>query len=621
MHSVSPQQMVRRAGRLGAAAVLVGAAFVVVASPAAASQFTVTTTADSGAGSLRQAVIDANANSGPDEIVFDSSIDGQTITLTTGELAVSDDLTVTGNGATNTIIDGNAAGRIFAPGSVAFTISGTTLQDGAASGNGGAIDADGAITVDSTVVTDNTASLGGGGVSAAAVIVRNGSVVRASHAVAGSGGGVLAQSGDVTVTDSTIGGSAPSEANSAAGAGGGLSAAAGTATITSSTVSHNTATGGAGGGIDAATVVVGGSTIADNAACCAPGDNGGGINSGALTISDSTISSNSAFAGGGASVVSPTLVTITGSWFDQNVASVAGGGIANIGALTQTMSISNSTFSANQETASGFFSSGGGAIATSDADATISNVTINGNTAAGRDGGGGILIQTFNAPSTNTVSVESSTIDGNSAPSGAGIAVGTDLPAPSVTSTILSNSAGPSCDGTITDNGFNALFNTTAGSCVFGASNDVTGADPQLSALTLNAPATLVPTMVLSATSPALDVVTTGCPPPATDARGVTRPQGDACDIGAFELEVIPPPPTTTTTTTTTTTSTTTTTTPTISVAPAGAVESSGGSGTPPATGFPAPGLALLGFTFLAVGALVELATRRSFGIRPRSRD
>jgi hypothetical protein len=36
--------------------------------------------------------------------------------------------------------------------------------------------------------------------------------------------------------------------------------------------------------------------------------------------------------------------------------------------------------------------------------------------------------------------------------------------------------------------------------------------------------------------SPAIDAASDDCPPPATDQRGVSRPQGAKCDIGAFEL-------------------------------------------------------------------------------------
>ncbi len=605
----------------------------------------VTTTADSGVGSLRQAVLDANANPGPDEITFDPSIDTQTITLTSGQLVVTEALTVTGNGATNTIIDGNASSRIFNIGGADVIISGARLQNGLAPGpGGGAVNSDAAVTLDATTLTDNSASAGvGGGLNAAAATIRNGSVVRANQSSGGVGGGVAA-TGDATVSDSTIGGSSVSGANTAGANGGGLYAG-GTATITNSTVRHNTTTGN-GGGVSGDTAVVVGSTISDNTAITGgaistqttasvssstiSSNTGGGIGSdagpvtvtdstissntttapgggiytgGALTVSGSTIASNAAAVGGGAFVVHGA-VTISDSWFDHNTVTTLGGGIGIVGTGTETTVISDSTFSANQQTGD---AGGGGGLGLVDVNATLTNVTVSGNTAAGGGsstvgGGGGIAVATQGmSASPAVVTIRSSTIDANTAEFGAGITFGVNAPVTSVVSTILANNVGPACDGTITDGGFNLLFNTDAGTCVLDAANDVTGADPELGALTLNAPATLVPTMALSAGSPALDAVTAGCPPPATDARGVTRPQGDACDIGAFELAVTPPPPTTTTTTAPTTTTTT--------VGPAsGEGGGSGASGTLPFTGWPGPALALLGVALLTVGALLELA-------------
>ena len=636
MRPMSAQLTVRRAWHVGAAAVLAAGGLVAVATPAAASQFTVTTTADSGAGSLRQAVIDANANAGPDEITFDPSIDTQTITLTSGQLNVIEALTVTGNGPTNTIVDGNASTRIFnVSGGVAFTISGATLQHTlAATGAGGAIDSDGAVTLDATTLTDNSATAGGG-LHAAAATIRNGSVVRANQASTLGGG--VASTGDATVTDSTIGGASASDANTSVDNGGGLSAQ-GTATITNSTVRHNT-TAGSGGGLSGDVVVVSASTISDNSGTAGAGISsqstlsvssstissntgtgiasdvgpvtvsastissnstpspGGGIyTGGALTVTGSTIASNASVVGGGAFVVHGA-VTITDSWFDHNTVTTLGGGIGISGTGTETTVISDSTFSANQQTGD---AGGGGGLGLIDVNAALTNVTVSGNTAAGGGGstvggGGGIVVATQGmSASPAVVTIRSSTIDANTAEFGAGITFGVNAPVTSVVSTILANNTGPACDGTITDGGFNLLFNTDAGTCVLDAASDVTGADPDLDPLTLNAPATLVPTMALSATSPALDRVTTGCPPPATDACGMTRPQGDACDVGAFELAVAPPPPTTTPTVGPTT----------------GESVGSGATGTLPATGGPGPGLALLGVALLALGALLELAPR-----------
>src|SRR5579862_9566759 len=63
------------------------------------SVYHVTTTADSGPGSLRAAVAAANAHPGADVIVFDGRLSGQTITLAGGELLVTDDVRINGPGA------------------------------------------------------------------------------------------------------------------------------------------------------------------------------------------------------------------------------------------------------------------------------------------------------------------------------------------------------------------------------------------------------------------------------------------------------------------------------------------------------------------------------------------
>ena len=73
--------------------------------------FTVTSTADSGAGSLRQAILDANAADGRDAIVFDASFDGgaeDVIRLTSGQIAITGALKI--DGGPGVTITGDAAG-------------------------------------------------------------------------------------------------------------------------------------------------------------------------------------------------------------------------------------------------------------------------------------------------------------------------------------------------------------------------------------------------------------------------------------------------------------------------------------------------------------------------------
>ena len=99
---------------------------------------TVLNTNDSGPGSLRDAI--AIASSG-DTIAFDPSLAGQTITLTSGELAITKNLDIEGLGADDLTISGNHAGRVFdISGGATVTIAGLTIADGLADHGGGILD-------------------------------------------------------------------------------------------------------------------------------------------------------------------------------------------------------------------------------------------------------------------------------------------------------------------------------------------------------------------------------------------------------------------------------------------------------------------------------------------------
>jgi hypothetical protein len=74
------------------------------------STLTVTNNLDSGTGSLRADI--AAAHNG-DTIVFAPSLDGQTITLTSGELLIRKNLTIAGPGAGELTVSGNHASRVF----------------------------------------------------------------------------------------------------------------------------------------------------------------------------------------------------------------------------------------------------------------------------------------------------------------------------------------------------------------------------------------------------------------------------------------------------------------------------------------------------------------------------
>src|SRR5262249_12555257 len=111
------------------------------------STFLVTNTADSGPGSLRSAVLAANAMSGADAIFFGPRVHG-TISLTSGELSITDDLTIAGPGTGDLSVSGNDVSRVFniGAGSV-VAIDGLTITHGRSTEGGGIINDGGTLSV------------------------------------------------------------------------------------------------------------------------------------------------------------------------------------------------------------------------------------------------------------------------------------------------------------------------------------------------------------------------------------------------------------------------------------------------------------------------------------------
>jgi filamentous hemagglutinin family protein len=203
--------------------------------------FTVTKLTDTGAaGELRDAINQANASPGTDDIKF--ALNG-TITLSLGQLTVNDvtgDLIINGNGTANTIIDGNNASRVFNVTAGDITFNDLTIQNGNTGGNGGGILANQNVTLNNSVVKDSQAGQSGGGIAASGNVTLNNSVVQDN--TAGQDGGGIRANGTVTLNDSTV------SSNTASNGNGGGILAFGAVTLTNSTVSDNTA-GQDGGGI------------------------------------------------------------------------------------------------------------------------------------------------------------------------------------------------------------------------------------------------------------------------------------------------------------------------------------------------------------------------------------
>ena len=147
---------------------------VVLAAPAQAAPFSVTNTADSGEGSLRQAISDANASAGEDTINFDPSLLGQTITLSSQQLTIADSAgLIIDGGSANITVSGNNAVRVFEVRSGAkLTLNNLTVANGRGA-SGGAISNRGTVTVTNSTLSGNSAPSGGGIYDGATATLKN----------------------------------------------------------------------------------------------------------------------------------------------------------------------------------------------------------------------------------------------------------------------------------------------------------------------------------------------------------------------------------------------------------------------------------------------------------------
>jgi CSLREA domain-containing protein len=221
--------------------------------------------------------------------------------------------------------------------------------------------------------------------------------------------------------------------------------------------------------------------------CATPGSYGGGINnSGTLTVTNSAFSGNYASFGGG--INNSGTLTVTNSTFSGNSASYGGGVRHNSGTLV----ITNSTFSGN----SALY---GGGVSNYNVTLTITNSTFSWNSANGSGGN----IDNYSG----TVTLKN---------------------------TIVANyTSGGDCSGVITADAYNL---DSDGSC--GGATQKTGLEIKLGALADNGGS--AQTLALLPGSVAIDAgddtVCDDSPGPNNlDQRGVTRPHGAHCDIGAFE--------------------------------------------------------------------------------------
>ena len=472
----------------------------------------------------------ANANDG-ETVTFDAGVNPQ---LTMGQIVIPSGITLQGNGSSLTTITGPSADRVFdvtAGGTQTVTITNLTItgghappapSHGVAGGNGGAISQeDGHLVIDGVVFDNNSAGHGGDGNTGPSGGIGTGGTGENAGA-GGQGGAIFAAGVELIVRNSTfrknfagnggtggMGGPGGQGGTGGVGGGGGRGGAIATfihTEIINTTFEDNSAGASGSGGPGGSGTVIGGSGGAGFI-----GGQGGAILQGEinpfLQIVNSTFNHN--FAGDGGT---------GGNGFGGGSGGKGGGG----GALqVANSSVINSTITANQAGAGGAGGNG-----------------LFGQGQGGEGGDGGAI--------DNNADLISTTITANRAGLGAplgganGSAGGIS---PGGSNTVEAAIIALNFEGGFT-NGPHANCNpvpqNSSFSLTFPGGTGCQGAvgDPLLGPLASNGGPTQ--TMALGLGSPAIDQVPVGTSCPATDQRGVPRPQGPACDIGAFEA---PPPP------------------------------------------------------------------------------
>ncbi len=552
-----------------------------------ASVITVTTTAESGPGSLRQALAQAQPG---DIITFDPGLASATIFLTTDQLVIGVDVVVDGSMAPGLTVSGSHASRIFlVERGVTARITGLRIADGRTPDgkdpvmmDGGGIYNLGHLTLTYSMVVSNTTGSGvdwtgmgdrprgghGGGIyNAGSLWVSHSEIVsnttglgavgtinpHYAGASGGSGGGIY-NAGTLVVADSIVSsnrtgkggegafssGGGPPSSGGCGGAGGGILNRA-TAVVLNSAISGNhTGQGGGGGSADH----WGPGPIFGGADGGCGGRGGGVVNFGVMTLIGNAVFANTTGGGGDGGQGESAQYGGGGAAGGDGGPAGDGAGLFSTGQLLA----SNCTLSANAAGAGGNGGAGGygnGAYA-SGPGGNGGDGGLGGQGAGLYHGGAGTMVfSTVTGNNAGSGGVPGlggggtpSGLDGQAGTPGRGGGVhisGGDL---MVGNTLLAgNSAdfGLDCWGTLRSAGHNLLYSPDGCTLDGDLTGNLVGADPLLAPLRVNPPGATA-THALRPNSPAIDAGLCGNGATLTDQRGVPRPQGAACDVGAFEL-------------------------------------------------------------------------------------
>ncbi len=449
------------------------------------ASYVVTNLNDSGAGSLRQAILDANANPGADDISFSPGLSG-VITLAGGTLTVTDTLTIDGDTDGDDIPDIVVSGDVNGD-DVTQTDDGVTpfdesqLTDAVANGN---VSDNVQVFISQAPTTIDALAITGGG-------------------NAYYGGGFRGYGAGNVITNSIVSG------NSGVFGGGAYNGGNG-ANLNTSNSFFSFNSGGIGGGLSGRGLgSIVNTTFENNFAGNNGGALAGGINN-EITIVNSTFSGNEATNKGGP-IYGPYNLTLINTTLSGNSSGGSGGAIWHVG------------------------------------DSTFHNVTITGNTAAGN--GGGIFSQRQTAVRNGNNNLYNSIILSNEASVGNNInGSGAEyIRAPTIIDTVLEDAVGNQTSiGVTTADAAAAVFAATGPDPFTGAADaGVLGDNGGLVETVLILTSGFAQNQGVVATLPPdvgdVDGDADKAEPLPLDATGSTRVFDGALDLGAVELQVADP--------------------------------------------------------------------------------
>lgn len=420
------------------------------------------------------------------------------------------------NVVSGTGYDGSGGG-VYVTNAARAALAGARILSNTAGGYGGGVfaGAGSVVTLDGGQIISNAAFYGGG-VSvdnSGTAFTQTGDSLIAYNAALSGGGVYVRQWGRATFAGGHI------LSNTAGSDGGGLRLDASYVTLVDAQISANTA-GSNGGGVylNQASVTLDGGRIAGNTA-----KRGGGVyishastaltQTGASIIAYNVVTGTGTDGWGGGLYISAGRATLRGGQIAGNVASENGGGVC---------ASSPGHLVLYEGRVLGNTAGDGGGLYNNGGTLTLVNTTVSGNAATTNYGGlrnnSGTSVLTFTTVASNTATGGSGGIHGS------GTAVW-------LQNTIVAHNEPVNCSGVLTSTGHNLDSGTT---CGFSAVGDITDTDPLIGPLDAEGGHPLLPG------SPAIDKGIC-LPGITTDQRGVSRPYGSGCDIGAYEYPVTVP--------------------------------------------------------------------------------